>query len=398
MSLGFENVPLGKVLALRKPDVVVQRDAQYEFAGMKSFGKGVFRAAVKEGSSFSYRTLTRIRVGEFVYPKLMAWEGGLGVVTPECDGLYVSPEFCVFEIDHSQVLPRWLDLFFKQPSVWPALAGGSAGTNMRRRRIYPADFLKFKVPLPKVEVQREVLRHVDAVLADLDAYRSSIKAAAAALDGALLAEFHRISDAAPRRPMSAIAPLVRREVIIDHSAAYPELGVRSFGRGTFHKPLLAGTDVGTKRLFRVLPGDLVFNIVFAWEGAVAVARPEDEGRVGSHRFLTCVPVDGEALAEFLWFYFLTGEGLTALGEASPGGAGRNRTLGLHALAGIEVPVPSFADQQRFVEMLHFRDDTRVRHQASDAKCEALVPELLRSVFAATFGVGARPATHAVAAG
>ena len=162
--------------------------------------------------------------------------------------------------------------------------------------------------------------------------------------------------------------------------------------------MLAWPDVGTKRLFRVLPGDLVFNIVFAWEGAVAVARPEDEGRVGSHRFLTCVPVDGEALAEFLWFYFLTGEGLTALGEASPGGAGRNRTLGLHALAGIEVPVPSFADQQRFVEMLHFRDDTRARHQASDAKCEALVPELLRSVFAATFGVGARPATHAVAAG
>lgn len=384
---GFDAVELGRVLSLRKPDVVVDRSAQYEFAGMKSFGKGVFRAAVKSGDSFSYRTLSRLREGEFVYPKLMAWEGGLGVVTPGCDGLFVSPEFCVFEIDQSKVLPRWLDLYFKQPAVWPALAGGSAGTNMRRRRIYPADFLRFKIPLPNVDVQREVLSHVDSVLADLEEYRSSIGASSKAFDAALLAEFHRVSDAAPRRAMSDAAPLVRREVPIDLAASYPELGVRSFGRGTFHKPLLAGTDVGTKRLFRVQPGDLVFNIVFAWEGAVAVARAEDSGRVGSHRFLTCVPAEGQALAEYLWFYFMTNEGLTALGEASPGGAGRNRTLGLQALAGMDVPVPPIVEQQRFVEMSHLRHQACARHESAEGHCEALILELLRSVFGATFGVG-----------
>jgi len=382
---GFENVELGKALLLRKPDVVVDRSAQYEFAGVRSFGKGVFRAGVKSGSSFSYRMLTRVREGEFVYPKLMAWEGGLGVVKPDCNGLVVSPEFCVFEIDQSKVLPRWLDLYFKQPSVWPALAGGSAGTNMRRRRIYPADFLRFKIPIPSLDVQREILRHIDSILADLEEYRASTSAASEALDGALLAEFHRVSDAAPRRAMSMVAPLVRREVAIDVESSYPELGVRSFGRGTFHKPMLAGTDVGTKRLFRVEPGDLVFNIVFAWEGAVAIARSEDAGRVGSHRFLTCVVAEGKALAEYLWFYFLTDEGLAMLGEASPGGAGRNRTLGLQALAAIEVPVPSIVHQQRFAEILHLRDEARSRHETAAARCEVLIPELLRSVFDPAFG-------------
>lgn len=383
---GFSGVELGKVLALRKADVVVQRDAQYEFAGMRSFGRGVFRASVKAGSSFSYRTLTRVRKDEFIYPKLMAWEGGLGVVPAACDGLVVSPEFCVFEIDQSQVLPRWLGLYFKQPSVWPALAGGSAGTNMRRRRIYPANFLRFKVPIPSVDVQRDVLRHADAALSNLDEYQTSVSKASNSLDAALLAEFHRISDTAPRRAMSAIAPLVRREVAINIGTSYPEMGVRSFGRGTFHKPPLAGADVGTKRLFQVRPGDLVFNIVFAWEGAVAVARSEDDGRVGSHRFLTCVTADGHALAEYLLFHFLTDDGLAALGAASPGGAGRNRTLGLQGLGTIEVPVPPLAEQQRFVEMLRLCDDARARHQAASARCESLVPELLRSVFSASFGV------------
>ena len=69
--------------------------------------------------------------------------------------------------------------------------------------------------------------------------------------------------------MAEVAPLVRRPVEIDLDAAYPELGVRSFGRGTFHKPELPGVEVGNKKLFRICAGDLVFNIVFAWEGAVA---------------------------------------------------------------------------------------------------------------------------------
>src|SRR5437773_7462767 len=41
-------------------------------------------------------------------------------------------------------------------------------------------------------------------------------------------------------------------------------------------------------LFRSI---LVSNIK-AWEGALAVAKPEDDGRVGSHRYLTCVPNKG----------------------------------------------------------------------------------------------------------
>ena len=95
--------------------------------------------------------------------------------------------------------------------------------------------------------------------------------------------------------------------------AYPELGVRSFGRGTFHKPELPGAEVGNKKLFRICAGDLVFNIVLAWEGAVAVAQPEDDGRVGSHRFLTCVPAPETATVEFLRFYFSDARGAAEAG-------------------------------------------------------------------------------------
>lgn len=151
----------------------------------------------------------------------------------------------------------------------------------------------------------------------------------------------------PMVPLGEVAELVRRPVEVDIDGLYPELGVRSFGRGTFHKPPLTGADAGSKRLFRIETGDLVFNIVFAWEGAVAVAGPDDNGRFGSHRFLTFVPDPKRADAGFIKAWFSTPAGLEVLGRASPGGAGRNRTLGIEAASRMPVPLPPL-DVQRWI--------------------------------------------------
>lgn len=151
--MSVRNISMGALLTLRKPDVESRLDETYRFAGVKSFGGGVFPSAVKSGSDFSYRHLIRVRRDEFVYPKLMAWEGALGVVPAECDGMVVSPEFCVFVVNQDEVRPAFLDIYFRQPHIWPRLSGASAGTNIRRRRIYPENFLKFVIRLPSLGEQ-----------------------------------------------------------------------------------------------------------------------------------------------------------------------------------------------------------------------------------------------------
>ena len=132
----------------------------------------------------------------------------------------------------------------------------------------------------------------------------------------------------PKAVLGDIAPIVRRPVAIHQDQAYPEMGIRSFGRGTFHKPALSGVDVGTKRLFRIEPGDLVFSNVFAWEGAIAVASSEDAGRFGSHRFITCVLDSSRANATFLKLYLTTAlEGRRAGSESITRWGGAKHNLG-----------------------------------------------------------------------
>jgi type I restriction enzyme S subunit len=178
------STPMCDLVRLRQPDVVVRPEESYQFAGVYCFGRGVFRGQVKNGMEFAYSRLTRLQAGNFVYPKLMAWEGALGVVPPECDGCVVSTEFPVFEVIEERVFPEVLDTYFRTPSAWPDIAGASTGTNVRRRRLNPNDFLAYRMPLPSRATQerlRKVRTEVDGLkrlqaetAAELDALMPSI--------------------------------------------------------------------------------------------------------------------------------------------------------------------------------------------------------------------------------
>ncbi len=182
---GAGLVPMRDLVNLRPPDVTVRADEIYQFAGVYCFGRGVFRSTQKTGMDFAYPRLTRLRVGNFVYPKLMAWEGAFGVVPPECNDCVVSTEFPVFEIVEERVLPEVLDTYFRMPSIWPAISGASTGTNVRRRRLNPQDFLSYKMPLPSRATQ-ELLRSVRTETASLNRLQSETTSELDALLPAIL--------------------------------------------------------------------------------------------------------------------------------------------------------------------------------------------------------------------
>lgn len=168
--------PMSELVSQRQPDVTVDGTVQYRFAGVYSFGRGVFPSVVKTGGEFAYERLSTVRAGDFTYPKLMAWEGALGVVPLECDGMVVSPEFPVFSINTDEVLPELLDIYFRTPEIWPELAELSGGTNVRRRRLQPSAFLSYQMPVPSMATQlklREVFRRTQALKAKHTAIREA---------------------------------------------------------------------------------------------------------------------------------------------------------------------------------------------------------------------------------
>ncbi len=228
--------------------------------------------------------------------------------------------------------------------------------------------------------QRNIITKIEQHTFRADEITKLLFASERGIDEYLYGVYADIIEDVDYLPMSEVAPLTRRSIKVDLSAQYPELGIRSFGKGTFHKPALTGKELGSKRIFTIEEGDLLFNIVFAWEGAVAVAKPEDHGRVGSHRFLSCVPQKGIATSSFLCFHFLTEKGLHDLGDASPGGAGRNRTLGLKSLDKIKVPVPPYEKQVWFSRLWEKANTARQLQNELSSSLASFIPALLAKAF------------------
>lgn len=155
----------------------------------------------------------------------------------------------------------------------------------------------------------------------------------------------------PTERIGKLLALQRRAVDVDPVATYQEIGVRSFGRGLFVKPMVTGADLGGKRVFKIKDRDLVVSNVFAWEGAVAVAGPDHDEMIGSHRFMTWLPRDADVDVGYLCHYFGSDAGLESLGRASPGSAGRNRTLSIENFEAIDVPLPKINEQRRIATHL-----------------------------------------------
>ncbi len=178
---------------------------------------------------------------------------------------------------------------------------------------------------------------------------------------------------------------VPRPVSLHADALYREIGIRSHGRGIFHKAPVTGAEIGAKRVFQIEPGDFVLNIVFAWEGAIAVASNHEIGMIASHRFPTFRPDPLRLDVRYLAQYLRTRTGLDLLGRVSPGGAGRNRTLNRSAFLEQTISLPPLNEQHHIVARLDVLsakvEEARHARLRSAAAGEALSRSALASALA-----------------
>lgn len=178
-----------------------------------------------------------------------------------------------------------------------------------------------------------------------------------------------------------VLDLQRRTVVVEVEQEYEEIGIRSFGRGIFHKEPTTGAELGTKRVFRIEQGDLVISNVFAWEGAIAVATEAQKGKIGSHRFMTFIPKDERIDVRWAASFFLSEAGLELIRKASPGSAGRNRTLAIDRFESLKMPLPSIREQRHIAERILYLRAAAEQLQGASGRASRLIEALAVSAAA-----------------
>ncbi|MDM8151044.1 restriction endonuclease subunit S [Priestia megaterium] len=173
---------------------------------------------------------------------------------------------------------------------------------------------------------------------------------------------------------------VGEPVKVEATKKYTQIGIRSHGKGIFIKEPVSGLELGNKRVFWVEPDCFIVNIVFAWERAVSRTTDALVGYIASHRF-PMYKVDKDLVnLDYFTKYFQTKKGKSLLELASPGGAGRNKTLGQKEFLDLEITIPNLEIQNYISSFIKLLDS---KIQIQQEKVELLKQqkkELMQKIF------------------
>jgi len=377
MSKAWPKVRLGEVLRHRKEFITIDDLATYKRLRVQLHAQGILLRDEIPGALIKTKSQQICHTGEFLVAEIDAKVGGFGIVPDALDGAIVSSHYFLFEIDDSKLDRRFLDFFIRTPEFRDQVE--AQGTT-NYAAIRPSHVLGYEIPLPPVTEQKKIVARIEELAGHIGEVRYLSTEVEHDMNSLMLSAYYRITKNAPRKPLNEVAPLNRRPATILLEKNYPQVAVRSFGKGTFHKHHLSGSEITWQKPFLVKAGDILISNIKAWEGAIAVATAEDNDHFGSHRYLTCVPLRGVATSQFVCFHLLTDEGLHNIGDASPGSADRNRTLNVKALLQIPIPVPSFAEQLWFDDLYHEVHAAKGVRTETGTELDALLPAILNNAF------------------
>jgi type I restriction enzyme M protein len=164
-------VELGEVLKESKlPD---EEKNIYKRLTVALWHKGVLKREIKEdivnkreGTTY-YKRLK----GQFIYGKQNIVRGAFGIIPDELDGYCSSSDVPSFDINSVKVIPKFLDaILLKNYEHFKKLETGAGS-----KRVSVEKFLSFKIPLPPLEVQKEIVEQIEVKQKAIDHAKAIIE-------------------------------------------------------------------------------------------------------------------------------------------------------------------------------------------------------------------------------
>jgi type I restriction enzyme S subunit len=161
---------------------------------------------------------------------------------------------------------------------------------------------------------------------------------------------------------------------------YRRVGVYCHAKGTFQEDVPADKVLEVDKMFRIHKDNLIVNITFAWEHAIAIVKEEDEGLLVSHRFPEYEFIEGQ-VPTFYKYFIMRPYMRQKMYLASPGGAGRNRVLKRSEFLTIPVIAPIDPEEQtKIADFLSQVDEVIQASEKEVATLQQLKKGMMQKIF------------------
>ena len=162
-----DMVKLGELIQPWKDMVQVEDPRSVPLISVKLHGQGAVRREIGDGKAPKPFTGNRGRAGQFVFSRIWARRGAMALLPSSLDGVVVTNEFPLFDINQNRLEPKYLLYLVQTRAFLDELERVSAGAS-GQNRVKESAFLNIAVQLPPLDEQRrivEILDRVDAIRA-----------------------------------------------------------------------------------------------------------------------------------------------------------------------------------------------------------------------------------------
>lgn len=315
---------------------------------------------IKSATNVPVKELTLSHANDVLIPA--SGESAIDLATATCipkSGIAIGSDI---NIIRSELDGAFL-AYYLNNTVKHAIAKFAQGISVMHLYAAQLQLLKLRVPLNKNEAKKlgEFFSTLDEKIRLLKEKHALLQQYKKGVMQKLFSQEIRFKDdngqAFPDWEFKTMAEVLTPKVreVPKPSENYLALGIRSHMKGTFQKPNSDPTAIEMDKLYVVKVNDLVVNITFAWEGAIAIAKPEDDGGLVSHRFPTYICKPNQASHRFFEHIIKLKLFKHKLDLISPGGAGRNRVLNKSEFLKLKWHFPSIDEQLKIADFLDTLD-------------------------------------------
>jgi len=151
-------------------------------------------------------------------------------------------------------------------------------------------------------------------------------------------------------PFVDVFERVKRPLLLDDTVEYPCLGVRWYGLGAYVRETKLGGLISRKEQWRVKENDVLYNKLFAWRGAFAVADKVAEDCIASDKFPTYRFDSSRVSPDYLRLWFRSPQLADQAQALSKGAAALSKlTLNPPDFWKLTIPLPSVQRQTEIAQ-------------------------------------------------
>lgn len=155
----YKRVRIGNVVSLNKDIICVEPNIEYTRLTVKLFNKGIQERDTVIGALIGTKRQTRVKGGQFIISKIDGKSAAFGIVDSSLEGAIVTPDFLVYDIDKTQILPEYFELVLTNDAILNQFSNSSSGTT-GRRRLSQKVFENTLIALPSIDEQRNLLAEI----------------------------------------------------------------------------------------------------------------------------------------------------------------------------------------------------------------------------------------------